>query len=131
MRKIATAVLLTAGLLVSPAANAQSWGGHSGYGQRYGGYDRRGGYWNNRARDVCSGQRARSLKAKLRHEYREGEIDGYTAERLNRQIDRLQRKQYHECREGDWRAIRNISFQYNRIDRWIDQRAHGRWRGDR
>jgi hypothetical protein len=130
MRKIGLAVLLASGLLVSPDANAQSWGGYSGYGQGYGAYDRLGGYWNNGAGDVCSGQRARSLEAKLRHEYNEGEIDGYAAERLSRQIDRLERKRYHECREGDWNAIRNISFQYNRIDQWIDQRAHGRWRGD-
>jgi len=129
MRIIGTAILLAAGILVSQAANAQSRDGYGGYGQRYGGYDRPG-YWNNGANGVCSGQRAHSLEAKLRHEYSENEIDGRTAERINRQIDKLERKQNHECREGDWNSVRNISFKYDQIEQWIDRLAHGGWRGD-
>ena len=130
MRKLGTAILLSAGLLVSPAAHAQSWGGYVGKAPTYYGYDRQGGAWDRGSRGVCSGWRAHSLEAKLRHEYRENQIDRWDAMRIQRQIDRLEQRQYRECQEGDWRAVQRISFQYDQIDRWIDQQAHGRWGGD-
>lgn len=125
MQKIAAAALLAAGLMVSPAAHAQSWGvyvgnGHSGFGYQRG--------WDNGINSVCSGQRGYSLEARLRQEYREGEIDGRDADRIQRRIDKLEDKQRHECREGDWRAIQKIAGQYDQIGQWIDQEAHGRWR---
>ncbi len=135
MYKIAAAALLAAGIMVSPAAHAQSWGvyvgnapGYYGYGNGYGyGYRYRPG-WDNGINAVCSGQRAYALENRLRHEFQEGEIEGWQASRIQRSIDRLERKQREECREGDWRAIQSISYQYNQIGRWIDQQAHGRWR---
>ena len=128
MRKLGTAILLGAGLLASTAASAQSWGAYVGNSRGYYGYDRRGDNdWNNGARGVCSGQRPRSLEAKLRHEFREGEISRWDAMRINRQIDRLEQRQDRECSEGDWRAIQRISFQYDQIEQWIDQEAHGGW----
>ncbi|MGZ3172069.1 MAG: histidine kinase [Croceibacterium sp.] len=128
MRKIATAILLGAGLMAAPAAHAQSWGVYVGNAP---GYDRYGrGDWQRGDGGVCSGQRAHALEAKLRHEYRENEISDWEATRMQRQIDRLEQKQYRECREGDWRAVQRISFQFDQIDRWIEQRAHGGWDGD-
>ena len=129
MRKLGTAILLAAGVMVSTAANAQSWGVYVGNSPGYYGYNRQGD-WDDGVNAVCSGQQARALEARLRHEYDENEISGWDAARINRQIDRLERKQVHECREGDWRALRNISYQYSQIGQWIDQQAHGRWRGD-
>jgi len=130
MRKIATAVLLVAGMMVAPAAHAQSWGVYVGnapgyYGNGYGNGYQRG--WDG-VNAVCSGQRAYRLEARLRQEYQEGEIDWRDGARIQRSIDRLEDKQRHECREGDMRAIQNISYQYDRIGQWIDQEAHGRWR---
>ncbi|HEY7805826.1 MAG TPA: histidine kinase [Croceibacterium sp.] len=132
MRKIATAVLLAAGMMAAPAAHAQSWGvyvgnspGYNGNGYGYGNGYQRG--WDNGVNAVCSGQRAYRLEARLRQEYREGEIDGRDGARIQRSIDRLENKQRHECCEGDWGAIRNISYQYDQLDQWIDQEAHGRW----
>jgi hypothetical protein len=118
--------------LVSPAAHAQSWGVYVGNGRGYNGYDGydRRGDWRRGGSSVCSGQRAHSLEAKLRHEYRENEIDRWDAMRIQRQIDRLEQRQYRECQEGDWQAVQRISFQYDQIDRWIDQQAHGDWGDD-
>ncbi|HSQ95232.1 MAG TPA: hypothetical protein VLM18_03915 [Croceibacterium sp.] len=129
MRKIGTAILLGAGLLVSPAAHAQSWGVYAGNARGYDGYDQHGD-WQRGGAGVCSSERAHSLEAKLRHEYRENEIDRWDAMRIQRKIDGLERKQYRECREGDWRAVQRISFQFDQIDRWIEQQAHGEWGGD-
>jgi hypothetical protein len=132
MRKLGTAILLAAGALLSTAANAQSWGVYIGNTPDYYGHDGYGrqGVWDDDVNATCSGQRARALEWRLRHEYEENEISGWDADRINRQIDRLERKQDHECQEGDWGAVRNISYQYRQIDQWIDQMAHGRWRGD-
>lgn len=131
MRKITTAILLGASLLAAPAAHAQSWGVYVGNARGYDGYGRDGWQddWRRGDGGVCSGRRAHELEAKLRHEYREHEISGWDAARMQRQIDRLEQKQYRECREGDWRAVQRISFQFDQIDRWIEQRAHGGWGG--
>jgi len=130
MQKFGTALVVAAGLLASPSANAQSWGVYIGSGPRYYQPDRHFG-WNDRRIDaVCSGQRARMLENRLRHEDDEGEIDDEDLDRIHNAIDRLEDKQDHECREGDWRNVRNISYQYDQIGAWIDREAHGRWRGD-
>ncbi|HSR01019.1 MAG TPA: histidine kinase, partial [Sphingomicrobium sp.] len=98
MRKFGATVLIAAGVLVSSAANAQSWGVYVENAPGYHGYDQRGEDWDNGFRAVCSGQRARSLEAKLSHEAGEDEIDDWDAARIHRQIDRLEQKQDRECR---------------------------------
>lgn len=137
MQKLATALLLAAGLMVTPAAHAQSWGGYERGGD-YRGYNQgnRGNYGYDRRSDrnyalsvTCSGQRARTLENRLQEEYREREIGQWDASRMQRSIDRLQNQAWRECREGDWRAVWNISLQYDQIGNWIDREAHGRWRG--
>lgn len=136
MHKLGTTIVLLAGFMVSPSANAQSWGVYIGNGPRnyqgpgYYQSDRRFGWNDGRINAVCSGQRAQMLEDRLRHEDDEGEIDDDDLDRIHGAIDRLEDKQDHECREGDWRGVRNISYQYDQIGAWIDREAHGRWRGD-
>lgn len=127
---IAVALAASALAASAPAAQAQSFGVYIGSGPSWGwrppvyepawrpAYD-----W--RAQQVCSGQRARGLEAKLDHEYREGEIDPYQADRIHAAIDGLERRQAEECREGDIGAIHNIAGRYDGIQRWIDRSAHG------
>lgn len=120
------ALAIAASALSAPAAQAQSFGLYIGNGPGWGwrppvyqpAYD-----W--RVRQVCSGQRAHQLEARLDHEYREGEIDPYEADRIHQAIDGLERRQAEECREGDIGAIRNIGGRYDGIQRWIDRSAHG------
>lgn len=142
MRKMVSAVLLGASLLVAGAANAQSYGGYGGYGS-YNGYGRgyngyeRGDDWRQRDfggggvfRAVCSGARAQGLEARLRHEVAEGEINRYAAFRIHNVIDRLEDRQRQECAEGDRRSILEIAQRYDGIGQWIDREAHSddrRW----
>jgi len=104
--RITVTLALAASALVATGAQAQSWGGW-----RYG--DRDGGGWA--ARSVCSGERARNLEARLRHEQRECEIDPGTAERIHDAIDRLEDRSRDECAEGDGRSIWSIAQRYDRI----------------
>lgn len=117
MKKAIAVVLAGPLMTISYAAQAQSWG-------IYGGGE--GGL----VRSVCSGQRAHSLENRLRHEQDEGEISNRVADRIHFAIDRLEARQRHECDEGDWRAIRDIAYRYDRIGDWIRNEAHGGYRRD-
>lgn len=119
MRKTVLAFASLLSLAAPGLAHADSLDIRLGLGNDY-------GYRDGRIDAVCSGRRADQLERRLGHEEREGEIDGYTAGRIHDQIDRLEDKQRHECREGDWGAVRGIAARYDRIDQWIDREAHGR-----
>lgn len=123
--KALLAIALAASALAAPAAQAQSFGLSIRTGPAWGW--QRPAYrpvdW--RADQVCSGERARRLEARLDHEYREREIDPYQADRIHEAIDGLERRQAEECREGDLRAIHDIAGRYDRIDGWIQRSAHG------
>ncbi|MFC3173865.1 histidine kinase [Novosphingobium bradum] len=106
-------------LMTATAGQAQSWGVWLGSGPG-------GGDWAMRS--VCSGERARGLEGRLRHEQREGEIDPDTAERIHDAIDRLEDRSRDECDEGDRRAIWSIAQRFDRIQGWMDGAAHGGWR---
>lgn len=121
---------LAASALAAPAAQAQNFGVYIGNGPAWGWQQPayRPAYsppvdW--RAQQVCSGNRARQLEARLDHEYREREIDPYQGDRIHNAIEDLERRQAHECREGDLRAIHDIAGRYDRIQGWIDRSAHG------
>jgi hypothetical protein len=125
MYRVMAVVLAGSLMAIGQAAQAQSWGVYIGNG---GGYGQTRHYWGDDdrlVRSVCSGQRANSLEDRLRHEEEEDEIDPDVARRIHWEIDRLEGKQRHECEEGDWRAIREISYRFNRIGQWIDAEAHG------
>ena len=119
-------IALAASALVAPAAQAQSFGFYVGNGPSWG--------WQApayrppfdwRAKQVCSGNRAHQLEARLDHEYREREIDPYQGDRIHAAIDGLERRQAQECREGDLSSIHEIAGQYDRIQSWIEQSARG------
>jgi hypothetical protein len=128
MHKVIAAILIGSGLMMGQAAQAQSWGGHFGNGESYEGPYRHFDQDDGLVRSVCSGSRAYALESRLRHEEDEDEIDEDTARRIHWAIDRLEDRQRHECDEGDFRTIKDISYRYNRIGQWIDREAHGGWR---
>lgn len=100
---------------VPSAASAQSWGGWNDRGYGWGGYDQ--------VRDVCSGDRAHRLEARLNHEVRDGDVDPGQADRIHAAIDRLEDQQGRECRERDFGSIRAIAYRYDRIEQWIGNTA--------
>lgn len=124
---LAAALALGSAATITSTASAHDWrGGWNngwGYNQPYG-----GGGWRGDRGDfggACSGQRGFGLERQLRWKTSRGLIDYRTAQRIQRDIDRLQWKEQHECAEGDWRAVGRINRDYDRIDRWIDEAA---WR---
>lgn len=127
---LAAALALGSAATITGTASAHDWrGGGWGYTQPY------GGGWRGDRGDfggTCSGQRGYGLERQLRWKTSRGQIDYRTAQRIQRDIDRLQWKEQHECREGDWRAVGKINRDYDRIDRWIDEAADqyggGYWR---
>lgn len=114
---LAIAALLAATAPVS--AHAASLDIRLGVGTGY-------AYPDTRIDWVCSGRRAAELEGRLGQEEHEGDIDGYTADRIHAEIDRVEDKQRHECREGDWGGVRSVASRYDRIDEWISREAHGR-----
>ncbi|WP_068072099.1 hypothetical protein [Novosphingobium lentum] len=121
---LAIASLATA-LTAAAPASAQQWGvqvrsgwgnpGYQGYAGNYrGGYDR-GGYDNDDARDICSGQRAHALEARIGHELDEGDIDRGTARYLHQMVDRTEDQQRYACRSGDRWRLREIDRRYDEI----------------
>lgn len=125
MRKVFAVVLAASLATVGHAAQAQSWGVYVGNSGGYGGPRYHDGDGDRLARSVCSGQRAHELEARLGHEQDEDEIDDGAARRIHFAIDRLEARQQHECEEGDYRAIRDIAYRYDRIGDWIRNEAHG------
>jgi hypothetical protein len=122
---LAAALALGSAVAISGTASAHDWRWNGwGYAQPYGGgwYGDRGDFGG-----TCSGQRGFGLERQLRWKTSRGLIDYRTAQRIQREIDRLQWKEQHECAEGDWRAVGRINRDYDRIDRWIDEEAGRRW----
>ena len=125
LKFIAGAAITSVAVMAAGAANAQSWGVYVGNGAGYyGNYD---GYNGDRGRAglICSGRRGQSLEAMVRHEEDEGDIEEDTADRMLSVIDRLEDQQGEACEDRDWRQIRNIAYRYDRIERWIENEAHG------
>jgi hypothetical protein len=123
MRKLVFGLLIGSGLLAASSASAQrwdpgSWGGADSYSP--GGF----GY----AGDICSGRRARMLERWLDRKVETGSIDDRRADRIHSAIDRTEDHARHECREGDWRAIADISNRYDRIAGSIRSEGYDRWR---
>lgn len=124
--KMAVALMLAAGALSSAStAQAQSWGVWFGSWPQYAYAPQRNGDWAVRA--VCTGERARGLESRLRHEQEEGEIDPRTADRMHDAIDQLEDQSRDECDEGDRRSIWGISQRFDRIQSWMENEAHGEW----
>lgn len=128
--KVLTAALALGGALaMSGCANAHDWRGPGyGYAQPH------GGGWNGAAQSraafndyvvdtTCSGQRGYTLEHHLRFQMNRGLIDGWTGQRIQNAINRLQWRERHECREGDYRAAGRIGREYMRIGQWIDKSA--------
>ena len=127
IRKMTTGLVLGAAMLASGAASAQSWGGYNnGYGYGYGnGYGR--DFREQRdvelIRSTCTGERGANLERYLNREVRDGRIDGRTGSRSHDEIDRLQSREYRECRERDWGAAHRIGSDYIRLRVWIDRES--------
>lgn len=113
-----TGAALAGSLLAAAPAQAQPWGGY-GYGY---GYDRQA------VDGVCSGQRGQMLESRLQREVWEGDIDRRTAADLHWRIDRLQDRERHECREGDFREARDIARQYANLQSVIERESGSGWR---
>ncbi|MEO0030321.1 MAG: hypothetical protein RIS94_79 [Pseudomonadota bacterium] len=131
-KMITTGLVLAASLLAGGAAQAQAWRNDGGYGGGYGGYgnswEARRDYQNRVMDNVCSGQRGFALEQRLRREVSEGDLDPRTAERIHARIDRIQDRERHECREGDYRETRDVAEQYRQIGYWIDRETNDGWR---
>lgn len=125
MQKAISLVLAVGALASASAAQAQTWSFQFGSRPAYGYAPR--GEGERIMRSVCSGDRARGLEGRLRHEQAEGEIDEDTADRMHEAIDRLEDRSRDECDEGDRRAIWGISQRFDRIQAWMDREAHGGW----
>lgn len=141
--KIMTAALALGSALVSTgSASAQGWGGrdrgyepsyNQGYNQSYGGGY--GGYYrdpreqaaiNRQLVDTtCSGQRGAMLENRLRLEVNRGQINGWTARRIQSSIYQLRDQERRECSQRDFRSARDIGKDYIRIRAWIDQETGG------
>jgi hypothetical protein len=116
MNKIFSIALAAATLAGVPgSAHAQSWGGWNDRGDDGGRFEQ--------VRDVCSGDRAHRLEARLDHEVRDGDIDPRQADRIHAAIDQLENRQGRECRERDFGSIRDIAYRYDRIAQWIGNTA--------
>ena len=125
MRALMGVAVIAAGLTLSSATQAQSWGIRFGYGRPM------QADWQGQrtAEAVCSGQRAGMLEQRLHHEVDEGDIDPGIADRIHEAIDRLEDHQHRECDEGDWRSIGRIAERYDGIEGWINGEARrSQWR---
>jgi len=131
---LAAALALGGAVIAVNPASAQDWrGGYgNGYGDSYGGYYRSPGEQGQidsyLVETTCSGQRGYQLENRLQQEVDRGQIDRWTAGRIQNAIDRLQNKEQHECSERDFRSARDIGKDYIRIRAWIDQES-GNYRG--
>jgi len=123
MRKLVYGLLIGSGLLAASAASAQRWDPY--YGDRADIYSSGGFSYGG---DVCSGRRAHGLERWLDRKVETGDIDYGRADRLHSAIDATEDRARHECREGDLRAVANISRQYDRIAGWIGASGGNRWR---
>jgi len=127
---LAAALALGSAATITGTASAHDWRGNGwGYNQPYGSGWYGGGWRGDRGDfgGTCSGQRGYGLERQLRWKTSRGLIDYRTAQRIQRDIDRLQWREQHECAEGDWRAVGQIQRDYDRIDHWIDEAAGQRW----
>jgi hypothetical protein len=122
MRKLVYGLLIASGLLAASAASAQRWDpyadravSYSGGGFGYGG-------------DVCSGRRAHMLERWLERKVETGSIDDRRADRIHSAIDGTEDRARRECREGDWRAVANLSNRYDRLAGWIRAEGNDGWR---
>ena len=125
MQKVIAMVLAAGALASASTAQAQNWSIQFGSRSAFGYAPRDDG--ERVFRSVCSGDRARGLEGRLRHEQNEGEIDPDTADRMHDAIDRLEGRSRNECEEGDRRGIWAISQRFDRIQAWMDREAHGGW----
>lgn len=128
----AAALALCGTVLSAGTASAQPWN-HAGYGSGYGGYGGYGGYRSNyrdpreeAARDqylvdtTCSGRRAYSLQTRLQTEVEQGQINNWTARRIQSAINDLQARERYECRARNYYSARDIGKAYVRLRGWLD-----------
>jgi hypothetical protein len=134
-RVLAAALALGGAMTISGCANAHDWHGPGhGYAQPHGGGwngagPSRAGFNHHVVETTCSGQRGFTLERNLRVQMNRGLIDGWTGQRIQNAINRLQWRERHECREGDYRAASRIGREYTRIGQWIDKSAaHTAWK---
>ncbi len=129
LKTIPRGFALCAALFIGTAANAHDWHNHSGRYGNGGGYGFQGDHRNGEYRDgylvnaTCSGDQGFRIQNRLSREVQNGNLDRRTSRRIQRDIDRLRFREEHECREGDFRAARNIGREYIRIRQWIDQES--------
>ncbi len=129
-KSLIAAITLASALAVAGPASAQSWRGQ-GYGNGYGYGDtyrdpREQASINRYLVDTtCSGQRGYMIENRLRTEVNHGQINDWTARRIQTAIDDLQDRERHECAERDFESAREIGKDYIRIRAWIDQETGG------
>ena len=119
-KALTTALVLGSAISLAGCANAHDWRGPAvGYGGGWNGPDGYAERSDYLVGSTCSGQRGDALEYRLRVGVERGRIDRGAAWRLQNAIDRLQYREEHECREGDYRAARDIGREYNRISALI------------
>ena len=74
------------------------------------------------------------LENRLRREVDRGQINNWTARRIQSAINDLQRQEQHECRERDFHSARDIGKDYIRLRAWLDEETGryraGNWNGN-
>lgn len=127
LKAITSGLVLGAALFIVPAASAHDWRDHGGGLGFNGDYrDQRNGFL---VQTTCSGERGNRTQNYLNREIWNGNLDRWTARRIQRDIDRLRYREEHECREGDFRSARNIGQEYIRVREWIDSESNRYNRG--
>ena len=114
--------LATAIATISPAA-AQDWRNPGWGGGWRGGWEQNRGY--GLTNNLCSGERAHRIEARIGREFNEGDIDGNTARWLHRQVDRLERDQRDVCRYGNTRDLADLARRYERVEQRLHFEADG------
>ncbi len=137
-KSLLAALALCSALAGAAPASAQSWRGQN-YGYGYSnGYNNGYNNWRHPREQAqidrylvdstCSGQRGFMLENRLRRELDRGQINNWTARRIQSAINDLQNQERRECRERDFHSARDIGKDYIRIRAWLDDET-GRYRG--
>jgi hypothetical protein len=123
MKNTIIAAVMAAGLTTAIPAMAQDYRGDRAYGQDR---DYHGREHHRRTANLCEGERAKQLYARLRHEVKQRDIDWRRARDLRAAVDRTAEVERRFCARGmnDYQAAR-ITRQYDSVEAMIRREGRG------
>jgi len=122
-KAITSGLVVGAALMLGSPVSAHDWrnyGGDYGFRGDFHCSDFRGRSGGYLVQSTCSGERGFQVQNRLNREIRFGNVDRWSARRIQNDIDRLRFQEARECRQGDVRSARSIGREYNRVDARID-----------